>query len=91
MIYTFDIKHENYSQVQVDSESCIHCKYCADACKEGVLALDRKLGIVKVINPDNCNSCNLCACPYDAWEFLPHNREIEDLAYGLIGSQIYSR
>lgn len=91
MIYTYDIKHESYSQVQVDSEMCVHCKYCADSCKEGVLALNRRLRVVEVVNPDNCNSCNLCACPYGAREFLPRNEVVDNLAFGLIGTQVYSR
>ena len=91
MLYEFPINHENYDKVVVDSEKCLHCKYCKDSCTEDVLALDRKLGIVIVANPDNCNSCNLCACPYGARYFLPENAEVADEAFALIGSQIYNR
>ncbi len=91
MIYKFQIKHKDYSEVDVDSGLCIHCRYCAWACQEGVLALDRKTMIVSVVNPDNCNSCNLCACPYGARTFIPHNAELEHNSYALIGSQVYSR
>lgn len=91
MLYTYKINHNDYSEVQVDSEKCIHCKYCAWACEEGVLALNKQKKIVEVVNPDNCNSCNLCACPYGARTFIPANMEISEKAYSLIGSQIYSR
>lgn len=91
MLYEFPINHKDYDKVVVDSDKCLHCKYCKDACKEDVLALDRKLRIVVVANPDNCNSCNLCACPYGARTFLPMNETIEQEAFALIGSQVYSR
>lgn len=91
MIYTYKIKHNDYTEVEVDSEKCIHCRYCAWACKEGVLALDRQKDVVAVVNPDNCNSCNLCACPYGARTFIPSNPVLEQTAYAMIGSQEYSR
>ena len=91
MLYEFPIKHKNYNKVVVDSEKCLHCKYCKDSCKQDVLELDRKLGIVIVENPDNCNSCNLCACPFGARYFLPFNETVEKEAFALIGTQIYNR
>ena len=91
MLYTYKINHNEYSEVVVDSEKCIHCKYCSWACEEGVLALNKQKRIVEVVNPDNCNSCNLCACPYGARTFNPVNTEINEKSYSLIGSQVYSR
>ena len=84
MLYEFRIKHDNYEKTVIDTDKCVHCGYC-------VFALDKELEIVAVTNPDNCDSCNKCACPFGAREFLPYNEEVSNAAYALIGTQEYVR
>lgn len=91
MLYDFRIKHDNYDVVVVDTDKCVNCGYCLFACRNGVIELDKKLGVAVVTNPDACGSCNECACPFGAREFLPFNEEIANRAYALIGTQEYSR
>ena len=91
MLYEFKIKHDNYEKTVVDTEKCVHCGYCTFACRNGVMALDESLGVVAVVNPDACDSCNECSCPFEAREFIPYNEEVSNAAYALIGTQEYVR
>ena len=91
VLYEYRINHEFYEKTVVDSEKCVHCGYCVFACTEEVIKVDEDIHVPAVVNPDNCDSCNMCACPFGAREFLPYNEGIANEAYALIGTQEYVR
>ncbi len=91
MLYEFKIKHDNYEKTVVDTEKCVHCGYCTFACRDGVYEYDKEQNLIVVGNPNSCSSCNECACPFGAREFIPFNEEVSNAAYALIGTQEYVR
>ena len=90
MILEYEIKHDLYEKIVYNSDDCTHCHYCSFACVNEVTKWDSEKEIVYIENPDNCDSCNQCVCPFGAKQFVPYNPESENY-YAYIGTQEYSR
>lgn len=52
-----------------DEVSCIGCRVCSKACKEGAIESDTKTG-KPIFYPDKCLYCGDCirSCPTDSWQ-----------------------
>ena len=56
-------------QVDVDTDSCVHCGACTAVCFSGALTITKPDWQLQ-FNPEKCISCGLCfpACPMQALE-----------------------
>ena len=56
-------------QVDVDTDSCVHCGACTAVCFSGALTIAKPDWQLQ-FNPEKCISCGLCfpACPLQALE-----------------------
>lgn len=59
--------------IQINSQTCIHCGHCADVCPAKIMVQKQASGSISIINIDTCIVCGQCAaiCPTNA---VVHNK-----------------
>ena len=58
---------------KIDTEKCIGCGQCADACYADVIRMNEDSGQAEVMYPEDCAVCCWCValCPENAVVFTP--------------------